>query len=72
MPSLKPLSRREFVRKLKASGFQGPYAGGKHDWMRRGSLRITGPNPHSGDLDPGLIRRILREAGISVDAWNRV
>jgi len=27
------------------------------------------PNPHQGAIDPGLIRRILRQAGISVDEW---
>ena len=70
MPSLDPVSRRELVRKLKALGFEGPFAGGNHQWMRRGGLRLTIPNPHGGAIDPGLIRRILRRAGISLDEWN--
>jgi len=37
--------------------------------MRRRGLRLTIPNPHSGAIDPGLVRRILRQAGISVDEW---
>ena len=45
MPSLNPVSRRELVRKLKALGFEGSFAGGKHQWMRRGGLRLTIPNP---------------------------
>jgi predicted RNA binding protein YcfA (HicA-like mRNA interferase family) len=69
MPSLDPVSRRELVRKLKALGFEGPFAGGKHQWMRRGGLRLTIPNPHGGAIDPGLIRRILRQAGITPDEW---
>ena len=69
MPSLDPLSRRELVRKLKGLGFEGPFPGGKHQWMRRGGLRLTIPNPHGGAIDPGLIRRILRQAGIRVDEW---
>jgi predicted RNA binding protein YcfA (HicA-like mRNA interferase family) len=69
MADLNPLSRRELVRKLKEIGFEGPFPGGKHQWMRRGALRITIPNPHRGAIDPGLIRRILRQAGISVDEW---
>lgn len=40
--------------------------------MRRGTARIIVPNPHAGDVDPGLIRRILRHAGISVEDWNKV
>jgi predicted RNA binding protein YcfA (HicA-like mRNA interferase family) len=69
MPNLNPVSRREFVRKLKALGFEGPFPGGKHQWMRRAGLRITIPNLHRGAIDPGLIRRILRQADVSVDEW---
>ena len=69
MASLNPVSRRELVRKLKALSFEGPFPGGKHQWMRRGELRLTIPNPHPGAIDPGLIRRILRQAGITVDEW---
>ena len=69
MPSLDPVSRRELMRKLKGLGFEGPFAGGKHQWMRRGGLRLTIPNPHGGAIDPGLIRRILRQAGITLDEW---
>lgn len=69
MPALKPVSRRELVRKLKALGFEGPFPGGKHEWMRRDRLRLTIPNPHVGALDPGFIRRLLRQAGISIEQW---
>ena len=69
MPSLSPVSRRELVRKLKALGFEGPFPGGKHEWMRRDHLRVTIPNPHRGAIDPGLIRRILRQANIAIDEW---
>lgn len=69
MPSLNPVSRRELVRKMKALDFEGPFPGGKHQWMRRGGLRVTIPNPHSGEIDPGLIRRILHQAGITLDDW---
>ena len=71
MPSLNPVSRRELVRKLKALGFKGPYPGGKHQWMHKGAVRIIVPNPHGGDIDPSLIRRILHRAGISEDEWNK-
>ena len=70
MQGLSPVSRGELVRKLKALGFKGPYPGGKHQWMRRDGVRVIIPNPHEGDIDPGLIRRLLHRAGISVDEWN--
>jgi predicted RNA binding protein YcfA (HicA-like mRNA interferase family) len=69
MPGLNPVSRRDLVRKLKRLGFEGLFAGGKHQWMRREGLRLTIPNPHGGLIDPGLIRRILRQAGITLDEW---
>ena len=69
MPALKPVSRRELIHRLKALGFEGPFPGGKHEWMRRDDLRLTIPNPHGGAIDPGLIRRILRQAGIAVEEW---
>lgn len=72
MPTLNPVSRRELVRKLKALGFEGPFPGGKHQWMRRGGLRLTVPNPHGGAIDPGLIRRILRQAGLTLEEWLNV
>ncbi len=67
MAKLTPVSRRELVRRLKALGFLGPFPGGKHHWMQLGSLRVTIPNPHGSEIDPGLIRRILQQAGIAID-----
>lgn len=69
MANLSPVSRRELVRKRKALGFEGPFPGGKHPWLRRGGLRLTIPNPHPGAIDPGLIRRILLQAGITLEEW---
>lgn len=71
MPSIDPVSRRELVRKLRVLGFEGPFPGGKHQWMRRDRLRVTIPNPHRSAIDPGLIRRILRQADIRVEEWLR-
>jgi hypothetical protein len=53
MPNLVPVSRRELVRELKGLGFDGPYPGGKHQWMRRAGLRLTIPNPQGGAIDQG-------------------
>jgi hypothetical protein len=43
VPRLNPASRREFIQKLKAEGFEGPFPGGKHQWMRRAILRSQSP-----------------------------
>ena len=50
-------------------GFEGPYSGGKHEFMVRGDLTVRMPNPHRGDIEVGLLKRILRQAGIGRAEW---
>ena len=72
MPAIGPISRRDLIKHLKSMGFEGPYAGSKHQVMIRGYLRVWIPNPHSGDIDSSLLTRILRQAGISRSEWERL
>ena len=69
MPKLTPVSWRELVKRLRELGFQGPYAGGRHPQMRRGDVTVIIPNPHGGDIGVGLLRRLLRQAGVSREEW---
>jgi predicted RNA binding protein YcfA (HicA-like mRNA interferase family) len=64
------LPRRELIRRLRAFGFDGPFAGGKHQYMIRGRLKLRVPNPHGADLSVGLVQRIIRQAGISDSNWD--
>ena len=64
-----PLSWNELVRKLRDSGFDGPYQGGKHPYMIKGELVLTIPNPHPEDISVDLIMRIIRQAGILREEW---
>ena len=50
-------------------GFEGLYAGGKHPQMRRGSLTVIIPNEHEGDIGPGFLIRLLKQAGVSREEW---
>jgi predicted RNA binding protein YcfA (HicA-like mRNA interferase family) len=72
MPQLGPIKRRDLIRFLKELGFEGPYAGGKHQYMVRGEVRLTLPNPHQRDIGRDLLTRILRQAGIDRDKWERL
>jgi len=72
MPPLGPISRRDLIRNLKDLGFDGPYSGGKHQYMIRERTRLRVPNPHQGDTGRGLLSRILRQAGISREEWERL
>ena len=71
MPTHKlvPLSWPELVRKLKSIGFEGPFHGGKHPYMIKGSIVLTLPNPHRTEISVDLIVRIIRQIGISRDEW---
>jgi len=62
---LAPVSHRELVYKLRRLGFEGPYRGGKHLYMVKGSLRLAIPNPHRQVIGVDLLSRILGQAGIS-------
>jgi hypothetical protein len=68
----KPISRREVLRRFKALGWSGPYAGGNHMFMRRGSLTVRIPNPHGSDIDWSLMKRLLAQAGITPNQWDAI
>jgi predicted RNA binding protein YcfA (HicA-like mRNA interferase family) len=69
MPVFGPIKRSELIRGLRQLGFDGPYAGGKHEYMVQGTLKIRIPNPHRGDISKGLLAEILRQADISREEW---
>ena len=71
MASLSPCSRADFIRKLIALGYDGPFAGGKHQFMtKHGSTTLTVPHPHHGAIEVRLLRRILHAANLSRNEWN--
>ena len=71
MSRLTPVTHREFVARMRKLGFRGPISGGRHPQMLRDNVTAIIPNPHDGDISVGLLRRILRVAGISREEWLR-
>lgn len=69
MARLAPVSWNQLVRRLRELGFEGPYQGGKHPYMVRGDLVLTIPNPQSKDIGVDLLRRVLKQAGITREEW---
>ena len=69
MPPFGPISRRNLIANLREMGFEGPYAGGRHQHMDNGQFKVSIPNPHRGDISRPLLREILRKAGISTEEW---
>lgn len=47
---LRSISRRELIARFHALGFEGPFAGGKHQFMKKGQLKLRIPNPHRNEL----------------------
>jgi hypothetical protein len=40
--------------------------------MLKGDLALTVPNPHGGDISVGLLKILLRQAGITRRDWERL
>jgi hypothetical protein len=66
------LSRNELIRKFRAFGYDGPFSGKRHQFMRLGSRKIRIPNPHGKqEISAGLVSEIVRQAGIDQADWDR-
>jgi predicted RNA binding protein YcfA (HicA-like mRNA interferase family) len=72
VPSFGPIKRNDLIRYLRQLGFGGPYSGGRHQFMVRDELKLYVPNPHQGDINRGLLAKILRQAGIDRDEWEQL
>jgi predicted RNA binding protein YcfA (HicA-like mRNA interferase family) len=72
MPPMGPISRGKLIRSLRKLDFRGPFSGGKHEVMQKGTNKVVLPNPHEGDIGVGLLARILRQAGITRDEWENL
>ena len=63
-------ARREIIRKFRALGWEGPISGTKHQFMKKGTLKVRIPNPHGKDeVGQSLLKEILAQAGVSEDEW---
>ena len=69
MPRLGPIRRRDLIRYLKRLGFEGPYSGGKHQFMVKDDATVRLPNPHQSDIGEEFLARILRQARIDREQW---
>jgi len=72
MPPFKPISRKELIYYLKKAGFEGPYSGGKHQFMLKENLTLTLPNPHESDIGKSFLLKILKQAKISKEEWEKL
>jgi predicted RNA binding protein YcfA (HicA-like mRNA interferase family) len=67
---VKPVSRLELIRRLRALGFEDPFSGGRHQFMVRYQRKLRIPNPHQGIVSGPLLQRILKQAGVTDSEWD--
>lgn len=72
MPKLAPIKRKDLIKYFQQLGFDGPYSGGNHQYLKKDSLKIRIPNPHQGEISKGLLFRILKQADIDVKTWEEL
>jgi predicted RNA binding protein YcfA (HicA-like mRNA interferase family) len=70
----KPCKRVDFIKKLRALGFQGAYSGAKHQFMVFKQCRLTIPS--NSEYSVSQLRMMIREAEdiierkVTVEEWN--
>lgn len=72
MPRFGPIRRLDLIRYLRQLGFEGPRSGTNHEVMVRDGQRVVLPNPHRGDISRDFLARILRQAGVSCEEWEKL
>jgi len=74
MAAWRPLKRRDFIRKLRALDFDGPFSGTRHQFMVLDQHRQTIPtNPeYSVPQVRMLVRQVesILERPVSLEEWN--
>lgn len=76
MSQLNPCKRRTFVRRLRQLGFQGLFAGAKHQFMVFGQHRLAIPS--NTEYSVPQLKMMLREIAaiigrpVTVQEWNRL
>jgi hypothetical protein len=76
MPAWRPLKRREFIRRVRALRFDGPYSGTRHHFMVFGAHRQT--IPANAEYSVPQIRMLVRHVEtimrrrIGVEEWEKL
>jgi len=69
-----PCKRRDFIKKLRNLGFNGPYSGGRHEFLIYGNYRLAIPsnNQYSVPQLKMMLSEIKEIIGreILIDEWS--
>lgn len=64
-----PFKAKEVLRRLQRAGFEVRRQSGSHVVLRHADGRQTYVSMHSGDVPSGTFRAILKQAGLTEDAF---
>ncbi|MBI5096678.1 MAG: type II toxin-antitoxin system HicA family toxin [Nitrospirae bacterium] len=67
---LKLCSGAEAVQRFQRAGWSVARQKGSHVMMTKSGYQYTLSIPQHDELGPGLLRKLLRQAGITVDEFN--
>lgn len=70
MSKLKIITSIQMCKLVENIGFISARQRGSHKFYRHDDGRTTVIPMHAGDLDRGLVRKILRDIDISIDEYN--
>ena len=71
-----PCKRRNFIRRLREIGFDGPFSGTRHQFMLYGQHRLAIPS--DAEYSVPQLRMMIREVEgiigrkITAEEWNRL
>ena len=71
-----PCKRREFIKRLRAIGFDGPFSGTRHQFMVYGQHRLAIPS--NDEYSVPQLRMMLQEVAailgreIKAEEWNEL
>ncbi|MBZ0304199.1 MAG: type II toxin-antitoxin system HicA family toxin [Anaerolineae bacterium] len=69
MSKLSNISSRQVIRALEKLGFYVDHQTGSHIIMRRDDPRTTIPIPERSEMRKGTLRKIIKQAGLTVDEF---
>ncbi|MGI8849634.1 MAG: type II toxin-antitoxin system HicA family toxin [Pyrinomonadaceae bacterium] len=59
MPNLAPIKRKDLIYYFRQLGFDCPYSGGNHQYMKKDTLKVRLPNPHQSEIRRDFLVRIF-------------
>ncbi len=71
-----PCKRKDFIRRLRALGFEGPYSGTRHQYMIYAQHRLTIPS--NSEYSVPQLRLMMNEVAmllgrqIALEEWERL